>query len=77
MNTCVVALKDAVVEVGVKLLVDVVVAAVAVVTGTVGRFDNCTVGDGDGVVGGATRCGDSGGWDESSSIDEILPWAWL
>lgn len=75
MNTCVVALKDAVVEVGVKLLVHV--AAAAVVTGTVGRFDNCTVGEGDGVVGGATRCGDSGGWDESSSIDEILPWAWL
>lgn len=53
------------------------IAAAAVVTGTVGIFDNCTVGEGDGVVGGATRCGDSGGWDESSSIEEILPWAWL
>lgn len=59
VNTCAVALKDAVVEVGAKLLVDVAVAVV--VTGTVGRFDNCTVGEGDGVVGGATRCGDSGG----------------
>lgn len=73
MNTCVVALNDAVVEVGVALLED----SVDVVTGTVGRFDNCTVGEGDGVVGGATRCGDSGGCDESSSIEEILPWAWL
>lgn len=73
MNTCVVALNDAVVEVGVALLA----GGVAVVTGTVGRFDNCTVGEGDGVVGGATRCGDSGGCDESSSIEEILPWAWL
>lgn len=59
MNTCVVALKDAVVEVGVALLAGSVAAAV--VTGTVGRFDNCTVGEGEGVVGGATRCGDSGG----------------
>lgn len=75
MNACVVALKDAVVEVGVALLEGSVDAAV--VTGTVGRFDNCTVGEGDGVVGGATRCGDSGGCDESSSIEEILPWAWL
>lgn len=73
MNTCVVALNDAVVEVGVVLLE----GSVHVVTGTVGRFDNCTVGEGDGVVGGATRCGDSGGCDESSSIEEILPWAWL
>lgn len=73
MNTCVVALNDAVVEVGVALLA----GGVVVVTGTVGRFDNCTVGEGDGVVGGATRCGDSGGCDESSSIEEILPWAWL
>lgn len=73
MNTCVVALNDAVVEVGVALLED----SVDVVTGTVGRFDNCTVGEGDGVVGGATRCGDSGGCDESSSIEEMLPWAWL
>lgn len=75
MNTCVVALKDAVVEVGVKLPAGNVDAAV--VTGTVGRFGSCTVGEGDGVVGGATRCGDSGGWDESSSIEDILPWAWL
>lgn len=59
MNTCVVALKEAVVEVGVALLAGS--ADDAVVTGTVGRFDNCTVGEGDGVVGGATRCGDSGG----------------
>lgn len=33
----------------------------AVVGGADGKFTNCTVGDGDGVVGGATRCGDSGG----------------
>lgn len=59
MNTCVDALKDAVVEVGIELLAGSVDAAV--VTGTVGRFDNCTIGEGDGVVGGATRCGDSGG----------------
>lgn len=54
---------------------------VAVVTvdeaATVGRFVDCTVGKGDGVVGGAIRCGDSGGCEESSSIDETLPWAWL
>lgn len=34
---------------------------VAIVGGTIGLLTNCTVGDGDGVVGGATRCGDSGG----------------
>lgn len=41
--------------------------------GTVRTFVDCTVGNGDGVVGGATRCGDSGGCEESSSIDETLP----
>lgn len=45
--------------------------------GTVGRLVDWTTGNGDGVVGGATRCGDSGGCDESSSIDETLPCAWL
>lgn len=50
-------------------------AADAVVVGTVGRFVDCTVGKGDGVVSGAIRCGDSGGCEESSSIDETLPWA--
>lgn len=52
-----------------------VAAADTVEVGTVGRFVDCTIGKGDGVVGGAIRCGDSGGCEESSSIDETLPWA--
>lgn len=40
---------------------------------TAETFVDCTVGNGDGVVGGAIRCGDSGGCEESSSIDETLP----
>lgn len=32
-------------------------------------------GPGDGVVGGFSLCGDSGGCDESSSIDDTLPCA--
>lgn len=47
----------------------------AVEVGTVRTFVVCNIGNGDGVVGGATRCGDSGGCEESSSIDETLPWA--
>lgn len=46
------------------------------VDGKFGVWLGCGVaGDGDGVVGGATR-GDSGGCCESSSI-EPAPWAWL
>lgn len=52
-----------------------VVIEAVVEVGTVRTFVDCTVGNGDGVVGGATRCGDSGGCEESSSIDETLPWA--
>lgn len=57
---------------GAGLLVAVATVVEAV---TVGRIVGCTVGKGDGVVGGAIRCGDSGGCEESSSIDETLPWA--
>lgn len=59
-----------VVAAGAGLLVDI---AAAVVVGTVGRFMDCTIGNGEGVVGGTIRCGDSGGCEESSSIDETLP----
>lgn len=52
-----------------------VVIETAVKVGIVRTFVDCTVGNGDGVVGGATRCGDSGGCEESSSIDETLPCA--
>lgn len=50
-----------------------VVTKVVVKVGTIKTFVDCIVGNGDGVVGGATRCGDSGGCEESSSIDEMLP----
>lgn len=51
--------------------------------GELGRFD-CVwpelvafSGPGDGDKGGFSLCGDSGNWLESSSIDDILPCAWL
>lgn len=37
-----------------------VVIGTVVEVGTVTTLVDCTVGNGDGVVGGATRCGDSG-----------------